>query len=197
MLETIVSGEFDSDAAIIWLHGLGATADDFVPLLPELDLTWPVVFPQAPVIPVTINAGYQMPAWFDVKDLNSLDFDVDEVQAAIEDQNAIIAELEERGVNRICIVGFSLGGALALATAMQNDNVVAAASLSGFMLPEQDTRDLPVFLAHGEYDDVVPLRMAERSYEDLDAQVIVYPMGHEVCARQVADLKEFIESCLL
>jgi phospholipase/carboxylesterase len=204
-------------AAIIWMHGLGADSSDFVPLVPELDLTGcgPIrfVFPDAPVMPVTMNGGYRMRSWYDVIGLG-LDRKEDESglrasQAAIE---ALIARELERGVRseRIVIAGFSQGCAMALQTGLRHPQPLAGLlCLSGY-LPLRDTiaaeraaanQAVPIFMGHGQADNVVALDRAEKSRDILTAlgyavQWKTYPMAHSVCAQEVADISKWLQSVL-
>ena len=114
-----------ANAAVIWLHGLGANGHDFEPVVPELHLpeSLPVrfIFPHAPQIPVTINSGYIMPAWYDILEME-LDRKVDLAQlqqSALQIQQLIDREIE-RGIDsrRIVIAGFSQGGAVGFEAAL-------------------------------------------------------------------------------
>lgn len=204
-------------AAIIWMHGLGADSSDFVPLVPELDLTGcgPVrfVFPDAPVMPVTMNNGYRMPSWYDIIGLG-LDRREDEAglrksQAAIEQ---LIAREVERGVRseRIVVAGFSQGCAMALQTGLRHPQRLAGLlCLSGY-LPLRDliasertavNQDTPIFMGHGLVDNVVALDRAERSRDilaDLGYMISwhTYPMAHSVCAPEVADISKWLQNVL-
>ena len=157
--------------SIIWLHGLGADGHDFAPIVPELlRPDWPAirfVFPHAPVRPVTINGGVPMRAWYDISNL-SLEQRADEagLRESIAEVEALIARERDRGVppSRVILVGFSQGGAVALAAGLRREAGVAGiASLSGYLplgaqTPAEITsagRATPVFLAHGSQDPVV------------------------------------------
>ena len=204
-------------ASIIWMHGLGADSSDFVPLVPELDLTGcgaiRFVFPDAPVIPVTINGGYRMRAWYDIIGME-LERREDEAglrtsQTAIE---RLIAREVERGVRseRIVVAGFSQGCAMALQTGLRHPQPLAGLlCLSGY-LPLRDTvmterapanQKTPIFMAHGLVDNVVAPDRAEKSRDLLttlgyQVQWQPYSMGHSLCAEEVADISKWLQSVL-
>ncbi|HEX7868372.1 MAG TPA: dienelactone hydrolase family protein [Variovorax sp.] len=200
-------------ATVILMHGLGADGNDFVPIAGELDLAavGPVrfVFPNAPVMPVTINGGYQMPAWYDIS-APDLTAGEDEAglrrsQAAIE---ALIANEKARGIaaNRIVVAGFSQGCAMALMTGLRHtERLAGIVGLSGYLPIAATTaaerqaanHETPVFLAHGRQDPVVPYTSAVRSREALVALGYTvewheYPMAHSVCMEEIADLNRFL-----
>jgi phospholipase/carboxylesterase len=205
-------------AAIIWMHGLGADGSDFVPLVPELDLTGcgPIrfVFPDAPVIPVTVNNGYRMRAWYDIIGFDFDDREEDETglrasQAAIE---RLIARELERGIRseRIVVAGFSQGCAMTLQTGLRHPQALAGLlCLSGYLpLAEQvkaertpANQKTPIFMAHGLADNVVPLQRAEESRDILNAlgyqvQWQGYQMAHSVNAQEVIDISKWLQTVL-
>ncbi|MDB5776312.1 MAG: carboxylesterase protein [Herbaspirillum sp.] len=218
LLETIdIETAPNPTASVIWMHGLGADSSDFVPLVPELDLTGcgPVrfVFPDAPVMPVTLNGGAGMQSWYDIIGLE-LERREDEAglrasQAAIE---RLIARELERGVRseRIVVAGFSQGCAMALQIGLRHPQPLAGMlCLSGY-LPLRDTvrtegtpanQKTPIFMAHGLVDGVVPLDRAEKSRDLLTAlgyqvQWKSYPMPHSVCPEEIADISRWLQSVL-
>lgn len=200
-------------ASVVLMHGLGADGNDFVPIAGELDLSavGPVrfVFPNAPVIPVTINGGYEMPAWYDiaVADLVAREDEAGlrRSQASIE---ALIANEKARGTpaHRIVVAGFSQGCAMALMTGLRHgERLAGIVGLSGYLPIAATTaaerhganHDTPVFLAHGRQDPVVPLARAEQSRDALVAlghpvEWHEYPMAHSVCMEEIADLNRFL-----
>ncbi|RXZ32308.1 carboxylesterase [Oxalobacteraceae bacterium CAVE-383] len=204
-------------ASIIWMHGLGADSSDFVPLVPELDLAGcgaiRFVFPDAPVMPVTMNGGYRMRSWYDIIGLG-LDRKEDEnglraSQAAIE---RLIAREQARGVRseRIVIAGFSQGCAMALQIGLRHSQRLAGLlCLSGY-LPLRDlvpaernaiNQDIPIFMGHGQFDNVVDPERAEKSRDILQTlgykvQWRSYPMAHSVCAEEVADISKWLQGVL-
>jgi phospholipase/carboxylesterase len=207
-------------ASIIWMHGLGADSSDFVPLVPELDLNGcgdiRFVFPDAPVMPVTVNNGYRMRSWYDIigQELEEQGEQEDEAglrtsQLAIE---RLIARELERGIRseRIIVAGFSQGCAMALQTGLRYPQPLAGMlCLSGY-LPLRDTirterapanQKTPVFMAHGLVDSVVPLDRAEKSRDLLatlgyQVQWQPYSMGHSLCVEEVADIGKWLQTVL-
>jgi phospholipase/carboxylesterase len=201
-------------ASMIILHGLGADGNDFVPIARELDLAavGPVrfVFPHAPTRPVTINNGSVMRAWYDILSLDSNRPREDEAglresQALVE---ALIAKEKSRGVpsSRIVLAGFSQGCAMTLMTGLRHDERLAGlVGLSGY-LPlaakaeaERHTanHDVPIFLAHGTQDPVIPIARAQASRDALvalghDVEWHEYPMPHSVCGPEIADLNRWL-----
>lgn len=204
-------------ATVLLMHGLGAGADDFVPMVPQLDLTGvgPVrfVFPQAPTMPVTINGGYRMPSWYDIlvtelgrqEDAAGLRTSRDAIEALIERE-------KQRGIpaSRIVLAGFSQGCAMALMTGLRHgERLAGIAGLSGYLPLASTTADersvanagLPVFLAHGTRDGVVPLARAEASRDALVAlgypvEWHTYPMEHTVCPPEVRQLELWLKKVL-
>ena len=200
-------------ASIIVLHGLGADGNDFVPIAEELqlDAVGPVrfIFPHAPVRPVTINGGMAMRAWYDLlhADLVKRE-DEAGLRASRLDIEALIATERERGIaaSRIVLAGFSQGCAMTLLTGLRHtERLAGLVGLSGY-LPLADTTAgersaasmaLPVFLAHGRDDTVIPLARAAASRDALQALGCVvdwhaYPMAHSVCAQEVGDLNRWL-----
>ena len=209
----------DPRASIVLMHGLGADGSDFVPVAHEMDLSavGPVrfVFPNAPVMPVTINGGYVMPAWYDIyPPVPGLSRPEDEAglrrsQAAIE---SLIAREKARGVpaSRIVVAGFSQGCAMALMTGLRHGEPLAGiVGLSGY-LPLAGTtaaerhaanQNTPVFMAHGRHDDVVVMDRATQSRDLLQSlgyrvQWRDYAMAHSVCMEEIADLQHWLVQVL-
>jgi phospholipase/carboxylesterase len=199
-------------AAVLWLHGLGADGHDFEPVVPALGLpaSRPVrfVFPNAPQRPVTINMGMRMPAWYDILQLGGGPEDeagIRQSQAALEH---LIAREVGRGIpaNRIVLAGFSQGGAVALQTALRHPQRLAGALALSTYLPLAATLakeraaangGLPVFMAHGRFDDMIGIDRAMRSRDALAAlgypvEWRDYPMAHAVCAEEIADIAAFL-----
>jgi phospholipase/carboxylesterase len=200
----ITTGE-PPELAVIWLHGLGADGHDFEPIVPELGLRIPVrfVFPHAPVRPVTINGGMAMRAWYDI-----LGFDrrAAEDAAGIRASAAAVTELIDRELarglssERIVLAGFSQGGAIALQTALREARPLAGVlalstylPLAGTLAPERSAANsrLPIFMAHGTDDTVLPLTLAESSRRTLEAlgyhvEWHAYPMPHTVCLEEIS-----------
>jgi phospholipase/carboxylesterase len=204
-------------ATVLLMHGLGADGNDFVPIAGELDLSavGPVrfVFPNAPIMPVTINGGYQMPAWYDIlgSDLAKRE---DEAglrtsMAAIE---ALLAREKARGIpaERIVIAGFSQGCAMALLTGLRHaERLAGIVALSGYLPLAATTAaersaanaHTPIFMAHGQQDNVVVPERAAASHDALRALGYSvdwheYPMAHSVCMEEIADLSQWLNKVL-
>ncbi len=203
-------------AAVIWLHGLGADGNDFAPIVGELDLPPTAirfVFPHAPAMPVTINGGYVMPAWYDIlgTDLNRRE-DESGVRASQQAVEALVAREGERGIapNRIVLAGFSQGGAIALQTALRQSRALAGVMALSTYVPLAATlpternaasNTVPILMAHGTHDPVIPLAMAKRSRDLLrslgyDVQWHEYPMEHSVCPEEIAAIGAFLRRVL-
>lgn len=203
-------------ASVIWLHGLGADGHDFEPIVPELDLpaNLPVrfVFPHAPVRPVSLNGGMPMRAWFDIA---RLDFEGTRDEAGVAQAVARVEELiareEARGIkrSRIVVAGFSQGGAVAYEYLLRNGAGLAGViTLSSFHpagvhgVPPAPTGAPPVFAAHGLYDPVVPFALGERTQAAFATAGYAldwhrYPMAHQVCAAEIADLGAWLRGVLV
>jgi phospholipase/carboxylesterase len=196
-------------AAVIWLHGLGADGHDFEPIVPELDLPGPVrfVFPHAPVRPVTINQGMRMRAWYDIFQFGGGPEDEAGIRASQALVEGMIASEKKRGVSKIVLAGFSQGGAIVLQTALRHPERLAGVLALSTYLPlasaVQDERSmasagLPIFMAHGQYDD---LRRAEQSRQALErlgypVEWHAYPMPHSVCPQEIEDISAFLRRTL-
>ena len=198
--------------SIIWLHGLGADGQDFVPLAEDMQLPRAVryIFPHAPRRPVTINGGFVMRAWYDIAN-NNIDSQQDEAgiresQAAVE----ALIELEvERGIkhDHIFLAGFSQGGAIALHTALRLFTPLAGVMALSTYLPlassaqtqsTQGSRQTPIFMAHGKYDPIVPYALGLASGEHLKSlgykvEWHEYPMQHSVAEQEVRDIEAWLK----
>jgi phospholipase/carboxylesterase len=204
-------------AAVIWLHGLGADGHDFESIVPDLDLpdTLPVrfVFPHAPHQAVTINQGAVMRAWYDVYSLEGVRTEdergVRASQARIEE---LIAREKARGTSarRLVLAGFSQGGAIALHTGLRHPERLAGVLALSTFLPLAATltaeahaanRDVPIFMAHGLYDPLIPVERAARSRAVLESAGYLvewhdYPMPHSVCPEEIADVATWLRRVL-
>jgi len=196
-------------AAVIWLHGLGADGHDFEPIVPELELKHAVrfVFPHAPVRPVTINNGMRMRAWYDIFQFGGGPED----EAGIRASQKIVEDLiaAEKG-KKIVLAGFSQGGAIVLQTALRHAEALAGVLALSTYLPlaakleaeaSSANRKIPIFMAHGQYDDIIPLARAEASRNALQrlgypVEWHAYPMPHSVCAPEIADIARFLNRVL-
>ena len=196
-------------ASVIWLHGLGADGHDFEPIVPELRLAKPVrfVFPHAPVRPVTINQGMRMRAWYDIFQFGGGPED----DAGIRASQKLVEELiqKEKG-RKIVLAGFSQGGAIVLQTALRHQEQLAGVMALSTYLPIAGTvekeahpanKSVPIFMAHGKFDDIIPIDRARRSKEVLEklgykVEWHEYPMPHSVCAEEIRDLSAFLARIL-
>ena len=194
--------------AVLWLHGLGADGHDFEPIVPELRLTQPVrfVFPHAPIRPVTINQGMRMRAWYDIFQFGGGPEDAAGIRASQKILDEMIAAEKERGMSKIVLAGFSQGGAIVLQAALRHPERLAGVLALSTYLPLSTTleaerssanHDLPIFMAHGQYDDIIPLRRAEQSKDILEKlgyplEWKTYPMPHSVCPEELEDLSRFL-----
>lgn len=214
-LELLSPRGCEATASVIWLHGLGADGNDFAGIVPELRLpsTLPVrfVFPHAPSIPVTINNGYVMPAWYDILEMD-VHRRVDEAQllrsaAAV---HALIEREVERGVDssRIVLAGFSQGGAVILHAALTCRLPLAGAMSLSSYFPTADTltqdpanAELPVLICHGTHDPVVHESLGRRADEALRALghptlYHHYRMEHSVCLEEIRDISAWLQMIL-
>lgn len=207
----------DPTAAVIWMHGLGASSWDFVPLVQQLEIdacpSIRFVFPNAPSMPVTLNGGYVMPAWYDIKQ-NDLGRQEDE--AGLRKSQHAIEKLIEREIargipaERIILAGFSQGCAMTLQTGLRFPHKLAGLMcLSGY-LPIHLTvaaerhaanQHTPIFMVHGRSDPVIPILRAEQSRDMLktmgyDIEWHEYPMQHAVCPQEVSDISRWLRKVL-
>jgi len=200
--------------SVVWLHGLGADGNDFAPIVPQLvRRDWPamrVVFPHAPVRAVTINGGARMRAWYDIRDFDLANrADSEGVAESVGQVEALIAREGERGVppNRVLLAGFSQGGAVTLAAGLARAQPLAGlVALSTYlpMAPAQAQASFqpgaasqPAFMAHGQFDPVVPYAGGEMAASALkrlgfDVQWHRYPMQHAVCPEEIRDLGDWL-----
>ncbi len=205
------------DGSIIWLHGLGADGHDFEPIVPELQLPASLalrfVFPHAPVRPVTINGGMSMRAWYDIYSLDRAGA-VDEqgVRDSGDITTSLVRREQERGVaaDRIVLAGFSQGGAIALHAALRYPERLAglmalstylplSSSLDSEVVdnPDAVNKDIPIFMAHGTFDPVLPMQMGTDSRDLLrdrgfEIEWRDYPMAHAVCAEEIAHIRRWL-----
>ncbi|MBS63286.1 dienelactone hydrolase family protein [Salinisphaera sp.] len=205
-------------ASVIWLHGLGADGNDFVPIVDELGLGADhgvrFVFPNAKTRPVTINNGMSMRAWYDIKGMAIADKqDAEGIHDSANEIEQLIAREVERGVatESIVIAGFSQGGAIALHTGVRHaDRLAGIMGLSTY-LPLAETvaaeaseanRATPILMAHGSHDPVVPVQLGQASRDQLleagyDVAWHEYPMQHQVCMPEIATIGRWLGERLL
>ncbi len=203
------------DAAIIWLHGLGADGNDFAPIVPELRLPAELgirfIFPHAPSIPVTINGGFVMPAWYDILEMQiDRRVDVQQLMLSASAIEAFVVNELESGIKseRIILAGFSQGGAVAYQVALSfNQSLGGLLVMSTYLATadsielSQANRDIPIEIHHGLHDPVVPENLGKKAFEHLKekgyyAIYRTYPMEHSVCAEQIGDISQWIQKRL-
>lgn len=203
------------DRAVIWLHGLGASGHDFEPVVPQLglsnDMAVRFVFPHAPNIPVTINGGMVMPAWYDILEM-SLERKVDtaQIERSAQQIRDLIQREIERGVEakNIVIAGFSQGGAVAYHVALSYPQRLAGLMALSTYLATDDSldysdinKDLPILIEHGTHDPVVPVILGQQAQQLLSAKGYnvdynTYPMAHQVCMPQIQNIGKWMNKVL-
>lgn len=218
MLECLeMNPEGDTRAVVIWLHGLGADGNDFLPIVPELnlpdDLGVRFVFPHAPIRPVTLNNGMAMRAWYDIF---GLDINRREDAAGVEASRSAVEDLIQRekdaGIpaNRIFLAGFSQGGAIVLHTGLRHAESLGGILALSTYLPLRDqladeknaaNAGIPIFMAHGSMDPMLPQQLGELSRDLLQKQDYEvawhsYPMQHQVCMEEINDLSSWLQAQL-
>jgi phospholipase/carboxylesterase len=205
-----------ADACVIWLHGLGADRYDFLPVAEALQenlLTTRFVLPQAPTRPVTINGGYEMPSWYDIKAMSpARSISLQE----LEESSAMVTDLIETqkrtgiDASRIFLAGFSQGGAVVFHTAFLNwqgplGGVIALSTYAPTFSDELELsasqQRIPTLCLHGQYDDVVQNAMGRSAYEHLKSRGVTvtwqeYPMGHEVLPEEIRDIGAWLTARL-
>ena len=219
-LQTVeVEAASEAEGSVIWLHGLGADGHDFEAIVPELQLAGVLdlrfIFPHAPVRPVTINNGMSMRAWYDIF---SLDRGGPQDESGIRASSELLIQLieteRERGIpyEKIILAGFSQGGAIAMHTALRHKERLAGLMALSTYLPlhssfdadvvensQAQARDLPIFIAHGSEDPMLPMILGQRSAERLTAagysvEWHEYTMAHAVCAEEISAIRNWLLS---
>lgn len=208
LLETLELGpRDDASTCVLWLHGLGADGRDFEPIVPELGLPDGVrfVFPHAPIRPVTVNGGLPMRAWYDISGFGSAFVDDDVGLRDSERQLRRLIEREAgRGIapDRIVLAGFSQGGAVVLHSGLRYPTPLAGIIALSTYLPlagdveaerSEGSRTTPIFMAHGRFDQIVPVSAGERSRDRLRAlgqpvEWHEYPLEHSVSMAEIRDV---------
>jgi len=203
------------DCAVIWLHGLGADGNDFAPIVPELhlpaDLSIRFIFPHAPSMPVTVNGGFVMPAWYDILEMEvGRKVDVAGIMASAEEIKKFIDRELERGIDsrKIVMAGFSQGGAVAYQVALSHKEPLAGLLAMSTYLATRDlleyseiNQGIPIAIQHGIYDPVIPEQLGQKAAKSLTGQGYQvsyrnYPMEHAVCPEQIGDISEWLQTIL-
>jgi phospholipase/carboxylesterase len=204
----------DPQASIIWMHGLGADGNDFAPLADEIELPFALryIFPHAPMMPVSINGGYVMRAWYDISDAAIRREDDTGVRASQRLVEGLLAREKSRGIaaSRIVLAGFSQGGAIALQAGLRHGERLAGIMALSTYVPLADTlaaeanpanRSVPIFMAHGTADPMIAYARAQASRDLLLLQAYAvewheYRMQHSVCPQEIADLGAWLARVL-
>ena len=201
------------EASVIWMHGLGADGNDFVPIVERfksLQSKVRFVFPHAPMRSVTVNGGVRMRAWYDIVGLNiSYKEDSEGIKDSARLIELLIKREQELGIasNQIVLAGFSQGGAMALYAGLRYPEPLAGIIALSSYLPLPDTfvkepylanQNTPIFMAHGLFDTVVPImldQMSKEQLEELGYQIewFTYPMAHAVVPEEIDDIYHFLE----
>ncbi len=214
-LETIeIETTPNPQASVIWMHGLGADGNDFAPLADEIELPIAVryIFPHAPMMPVSINGGYVMRAWYDISDAAIRREDEAGVRASQQSVEALLAREKSRGIaaSRIVLAGFSQGGAIALQTGLRHGERLAGVMALSTYVPlavqlaaeaHPANRGLPIFMAHGTDDPMIAFARAEATRDLLQQQGYVvewheYRMQHAVCPQEITDIVSWLRRVL-
>ncbi len=202
-------------ASVIWMHGLGADGNDFAPLADEIELPVAVryIFPHAPMMPVSINGGYVMRAWYDISDAAIRREDEDGVRASQQSVEVLLAREKSRGIgaSRIVLAGFSQGGAIALHTGLRHGERLAGIMALSTYVPLADrltketnpaNRGVPIFMAHGTADPMIPIARAQGSRDlllqmDYAIEWSEYRMEHSVCPQEIAAIGVWLRRVLV
>ena len=214
-LEKNYLSDRDLKASVIWLHGLGADGNDFAPIVPQLNLSLDFgvrfIFPHAPAIPVTINSGYVMPAWYDIKQVDvDRHVDNEQLQESASRIHDLIDREIERGIQstKIIVAGFSQGGAVSFEAALSYAQPLAGIMALSTYFATVDTikinaiqQSIPILICHGEHDPVVSESLGRRSRASLeklgfDPEYRSYPIEHSVCPQEIEDVGNWISRVL-
>lgn len=210
-LEKNYLADRDVKASVIWLHGLGADGNDFAPIVPQLNLSLDFgvrfIFPHAPAIPVTINSGYVMPAWYDIKQVDvDRHVDNEQLQESASRIHDLIDREIERGIQstQIIVAGFSQGGAVSFEAALSYEQPLAGIMALSTYFATVGTikinviqQSIPILICHGEHDPVVSESLGKRSRASLeklgfDPEYHSYPIEHSVCPQEIEDIGKWI-----
>ena len=204
-----------ANASIIWLHGLGANGHDFEPVVQELgipkSLAARFILPHSKEIPVTVNGGFVMPAWYDILEIGaSRKINTADLVNSVTEIHKLIQREQERGIasERILIAGFSQGGAVAYHAALSYPKKLAGLIGLSTYYPNPEisgrqhvNQDIPIKIYHGTNDSMVPESLGQQAFQDLtdfgyQVEYKSYPMDHEVCLTEIEDISLFIQQAL-
>ena len=210
-LEIVEIDAEDAAGTVVWLHGLGADGHDFEPIVPMLDLAAPLrfVFPHAPMRKVTINAGAEMRAWYDIDPRAPL-AGADDIRVSAQQIEALVDAEEERGIPRrdVVLAGFSQGGVIALQLGLRSQTSFAGIMALSTYLHDHErigeevsfaSIDTPILMAHGQMDAMIPMARAITSRDALTTlgyqiEWREYGMGHEVSPQEIADISAWLNA---
>ena len=203
------------DSAVIWLHGLGADGNDFAPIVSQLrlpaDMAIRFIFPNAPSMPVTVNGGFVMPAWYDVFEMQiDRKVDLPGILASVKAIGGFVDRELARGIasKRLVIAGFSQGGAIAYHLALGHTTPLGGLlAMSTYLATAENltfspaNKEIPIAIHHGTFDKIVPEslgrkaagRLKEKGYR---VSYQSYPMEHSVCPEQIADISKWLQGVL-
>ncbi len=203
------------DSTVIWLHGLGADGNDFAPIVEQMRLPSAMairfIFPHAPSMPVTVNGGFVMPAWYDILEMQiDRKIDVPGLLASVVAIGAFVDRELARGIagKRLVIAGFSQGGAVAYHLALSHPTPLGGLLAMSTYLATADILDynpankkIPIKIQHGTHDPVVPEALGRKAAARLTSEGYQvsyqnYPMEHSVCPQQISDISEWLQSVL-
>ncbi len=215
VIELLSTEAAEVDASVIWLHGLGADGNDFVPVVPQLklaaDYAVRFVFPTAPSVPVTINNGYVMPAWYDILRLDNVrSIDEAGLRESAAKVHALIRRELDRGIDseRIVLAGFSQGGAVCFEAGLSFGQRLGGIVALSTYFPTADSvamqpvqQGIPILVCHGLMDPMVPEFLGRAAVESLGGKGLTpeyhtYPMAHEVCMPEIDRVGLWIRSVL-
>lgn len=204
----IIEPANSANAAVIWLHGLGADGYDFADVVPNLGLPQDhrlrFIFPHAPMQPVTINGGLSTRSWFDIRSMDLLnDVDSAGIRVSCHQVYKLIEHQVDQGISsdRIVLAGFSQGGLIALHAGLSYDHPLAGVMALSTWCPLVEQfylhRQMPMLIAHGQNDPIVPYELGLKAYEDLQAKGYhidwhEYEMAHQVCAEELSALGQWL-----
>lgn len=213
-IEKFNQANVPAEAVVIWLHGLGADNNDFVPLVRELPLKHSIkfIFPNAPMRPITLNGGYVMRGWYDIIELNNMAHltDIEGINQSVAQIESIIQKQIDLGINsnRIILAGFSQGGVISYITGINSKYQLGGVLAMSCYLPSMPTKikdsinkTTPFFAIHGTEDQVVPHKGGLHAYEELKShdyniKWAEYPMPHSVCLEEIADIGTWLDSII-